>query len=205
MKHKEITHRMVEKLLFWAFLLFFPLFGGFCALAGLPVYVTGTMLAIPVVLALFTFVPFLQGAPQAYAAWLCMTAAATSYAWATNTLSVAHGVFLGIMCFTGLYRRVGLSICQLIYVTGLYAVLYLLYPEKFFYHQETVFGSILRLVLFYLSSVAVILLIVWFRDAIQIMQSRASSITELYKMVEQEKLNDERGLHPMIPPLEGEG
>ena len=98
-----------------------------------------------------------------------------------------------IMCFAALYRRVGLTVCQIIYVTMLYAALYLLYPDMFFSHLETPFSSIVRLLLFYLGSAAIILMIVWFRDAVQIMASRAQSITELYKMVEQEKLNAEAG------------
>ena len=193
MKHKEITHRTVEKLIFWAFLLFFPLFGGFCLLSGLPLYVPVMMFCLPLILAFPTWIPPLHGAPQAYMATLCMTAAATAYAWETNTLSTAHGVFLMIMCFAALYRRVGLTVCQIIYVTMLYAALYLLYPDTFFSNLETPFSSIVRLVLFYLGSAAIILMIVWFRDAVQIMASRAQSITDLYKMVEQEKRNAEAG------------
>ena len=193
MKHKEITHRTVEKFIFWIFLLFFPLAALFCFVCGMPAYLWQLILAMPVAVGIFTFIPFLNGAPQAYMATFCMTAAATAYIWTNDTISSSHGVFLVIMCFSALYRRLGLTVLQIIYVTGLYAWLYVMYPEKFFSHLEMPFSAVARLVLFYLGSTAIIAMISWFRNAVKIMESRAQSITELYRMVEQEKINAEAG------------
>ena len=193
MKHKEITHRSVEKLMFWAFLAFFPLMAGFCFFCGMPSWLWEIMLAMPVVVGICTFVPFLNGSIQAYTATFCMVAAATAYMWENNTISAGHGVFLVIMCFAALYRRIGLIALQIIYVTALYAALYLLYPEKFFAQLEMPLSAVVRLVLFYMGSTAVIAMIQWFRNAVSIMESRAQSITELYRMVEQEKINAEAG------------
>ncbi len=193
MKHKEITHRTVEKFIFWTFLFFFPMAALFCFLCGMPAYLWEMLLAIPVVVGLFTFVPFLNGAPQAYIATACMIAGATAYIWENNTISASHGVFLVIMCFSALYRRIGLTALQILYVTGLYAWLYVMYPDRFFAHLEMPLSAIVRLVLFYLGSAAVIAMITWFRNAVKIMESRAQSITELYRMVEQEKINAEAG------------
>ena len=193
MKYKEITHRSVEKFVFWLCLFFFPLAALFCFVSGMPDHMWQLMLGIPVVMALFTFVPFLNGAPQAYMAAACMTAAATVYIWENNTISESHGVFLVIMCFSALYRRIGLTVLEIIYVTGLYVYLYLMYPDKFFANLENPLSAVARMVLFYLGSVAVIAMISWFRNAVKIMESRSQSITELYRMVEQEKLNAEAG------------
>ena len=193
MKHKEITHRTVEKFIFWTFLFFFPLAALFCFLCSMPAYLWQMMLAIPVVVGLFTFVPFLNGAPQAYIATACMIAGATAYIWENNTISASHGLFLVIMCFAALYRRIGLTALQIIYVTGLYAWLYVMYPDRFFAHLEMPLSAVARLVLFYLGSTAVIAMITWFRNAVKIMESRSQSITELYRMVEQEKINAEAG------------
>ena len=193
MKHKEITHRSVEKFIFWIFLIVFPVAALFCFTCGMPAYLWQMMLAIPAVLGIFTLVPFLHGAPQAYAATACMIAAATAYIWENNTISTSHGLFLAIMCFAALYRRIGLTVLQIIYVTGLYAWLYLMHPERFFAHLEMPLSSVARLVLFYLGSTAVIAMITWFCNAVKIMESRAQSITELYRMVEQEKINAEAG------------
>ena len=193
MKHKEITHRSVEKFIFWVFLFFFPLAALFCFVCGMPDYLWQIMLAIPAVVAVFTFIPFLHGAPQAYMATACMTAAATAYIWENNTISESHGVFLVLMCFAALYRRIGLTALQIIYVSGLYVYLYLMYPGRFFAHLENPLSAVARMVLFYLGSVAVIAMIIWFRNAVRIMESRSQSITELYRMVEQEKLNAEAG------------
>ena len=193
MKHKEITHRSVEKFIFWIFLFFFPLGALFCFFSGMADYLWMIMLAIPALVGIFTFVPFLNGAPQAYVSTACMIAAATAYIWENNTISASHGVFLVIMCFAALYRRIGLTALQIIYVTGLYAWLYLMYPDRFFGHLERPLSSIARLVLFYIGAVAVIAMISWFRNAVRIMESRAQSITELYRMVEQEKINAEAG------------
>ena len=193
MKHKEITHRSVEKIIFWIFLFFFPLAALFCLVCGMPDYLWEMLLAIPAVVGIFTFVPFLNGAPQAYTATACMIAGATAYIWENNTISASHGIFLVIMCFAALYRRIGLTVLQIIYVTLLYAWLYLMHPDKFFAHLEMPLSAVARLVLFYLGSVAVIAMISWFRNAVKIMESRAQSITELYRMVEQEKINAEAG------------
>ena len=193
MKHKEITHRSVEKFIFWTFLFFFPLAALFCFVCGMPAYLWEMMLAMPVILGIFTFVPFLNGAPQAYAATACLVVGATAYIWENNTISASHGVFLVIMCFVALYRRIGLTALQIIYVTGLYAWLYLMHPGKFFAHLEMPLSAVARLVLFYMGSAAVITMISWFRHAVGIMESRAQSITELYKMVEQEKIKAEAG------------
>ena len=193
MKHKEITHRTVEKFIFWTFLIFFPLAALFCGLCRMPDYLWQMMLIAPAVVGIFTFVPFLNGAPQAYAATACMVAAATAYVWENNTISASHGVFLVIMCFVALYRRIGLTVLQILYVTGLYAFLYVMYPDRFFAHLEMPQSSVARLVLFYLGSTAVIAMITWFRNAVKIMESRAQSITDLYCMVEQEKIKAEAG------------
>ncbi len=193
MKHKEITHRTVEKFIFWIFVIFFPIASGYCILCGMPAYLWEMMLAMPAVLGIFTFVPFLNGAPQAYAATACMTACATAYIWENNTISASHGVFLVIMCFVALYRRIELTVLQMIYVALLYAWLYLMYPARFFGHLEMPLSAVARLVLFYLGSTAVIAMIIWFRNAVKIMESRAQSITDLYRMVEQEKINAEAG------------
>ena len=193
MKHKEITHRSVEKIIFWICLFFFPLAALFCFLCAMPAYLWEMLLAIPAVVGLFTFVPFLNGAPQAYVATACMMAGATAYIWENNTISASHGVFLVIMCFAALYRRIGLTALQIVYVTGLYAWLFVMYPERFFAHLEMPLSAVARLVLFYLGSTAVIAMIMWFRNAVKIMESRAQSITELYRMVEQEKINAEAG------------
>lgn len=193
MKHKEITHRSVEKFIFWIILFFFPLAALFCFICGMPDYMWLLMLAVPAVVGIFTAVPFLNGAPQAYAATACMTAAATAYIWETDIISAGHGLFLVIMCFAALYRRIGLTALQIIYVSGLYFFLYLMYPDRFFSHLENPLSPAARMLLFYLGSVAVIAMISWFRNAIKIMESRATSISELYRMVEQEKLNAEAG------------
>ena len=193
MKHKEITHRSVEKFIFWVFLFFFPLAALFCFLCNMPDYLWQMMLVLPAVVGIFTFVPFLNGAPQAYMATACMIAAGTAYIWENNTISASHGLFLVIMCFAALYRRIGLTVLQIIYVTVLYAWLYVMYPERFFAHLEMPLSAVARLLLFYLGSTAVIAMITWFRNAVKIMESRAQSITELYRMVEQEKINAEAG------------
>ena len=193
MKHKEITHRSVEKFIFWFFLIFFPIAALFCFICGMHDYLWQMMLAIPVVTGIFTFIPFLNGAPQAYTATACMIAAATAYIWENNTISASHGIFLVIMCFAALYRRIGLTVLQIIYVTGLYAWLYVMYPDRFFAHLEMPLSAVARLILFYLGSTAVVAMITWFRDAVKIMESRAQSITELYRMVKEEKINAEAG------------
>ncbi len=193
MKYKEITHRSVETLMFWAFLIIFPLLALFCFVCGMADYLWEMMLVMPVILGVCTFVPFLNGGFQAYTATICMLTAATAYVWENNTISASHGVFLVIMCSVALYRRIGLTVLQMIYVTVLYATLYLLYPDRFFAHLEKPFSAVVRLVLFYTGSVAVIAMISWFRNVVKIMESRAQSITELYKMVEQEKINAEAG------------
>ena len=193
MKHKEITHRSVEKIMFWAFLVFFPFMAAFCFFCGMPSYLWELMLAMPLALGICTFVPFLNGGIQAYTATICMITAATAYMWENNTISAGHGVFLVIMCFVALYRRIGLTALQIIYVTALYATLYMLYPERFFAHLEMPLSAVVRLVIFYMGSAAIIAMIGWFRNAVKIMESRAQSITELYKLVEQEKINAEAG------------
>lgn len=193
MKHKEITHRTVEKMMFWGSLIFFPLFSAFCFFTGLPLYVTAIMAAIPILMAIFTFTPPLQGVMQAYMTVICMVTAVTVYGWHTNTLSTMHGTFLVVMCLAALYRRIGLTACQMIYVGVLYAALYLLYPDTFFANLETPFSAVFRLIVFYIGSAATIVMISWFRNAVKIMESRAQSITELYQMVEQEKINAEAG------------
>lgn len=193
MKYKEISHRSVEKIMFGAFVLFFPAMACLCFLFGMPDYLWQMLLATPVVLGLFTLVPFLRGAPQAYTAAILMTVTSTAYMWENNTISAGHGVFLVIMCFSALYRRIGLCALHIVYVTMLYAGLYLLYPERFFAHLESPFSAVVRLVLFYMGAAAVLAMIKWFRDAVTIMESRADSISELYKMVEQEKVKAEAG------------
>lgn len=193
MKYKEITHRSVEIIMFWAFLIFFPLLALYCFSCGMPDYLWEIMLVMPVILGVCTFVPFSNGVVQAYVATACMLTAATAYVWGNNTISASHGVFLAIMCFSALYRRIGLTVLQVVYVTLLYATLYLLYPDRFFAHLEIPLSSVVRLALFYIGSAAVIAMISWFRNAVKIMESRAQSITELYKMVEQEKINAEAG------------
>jgi Signal transduction histidine kinase len=193
MKYKEITHRSVEKIMFWTFLFFFPLVALFCFLCAMPSWLWGMMAAMPVIVGICTFVPFLSGGIQAYTATACMVAAATAYMWHNNTISAGHGVFLVIMCFAALYRRVGLTVLQIVYVTVLYAALYLLYPDRYFAHLEMPLSAVVRLAIFYMGSAAVIAMIVWFRNAVRIMESRAQSITELYKMVEKEKINAEAG------------
>ena len=156
----------MEKFIFWVFLFFFPLAALFCFVCGMPDYLWQIMLAIPAVVAVFTFIPFLHGAPQAYMATACMTAAATAYIWENNTISESHGVFLVLMCFAALYRRIGLTALQIIYVSGLYVYLYLMYPGRFFAHLENPLSAVARMVLFYLGSVAVIAMIIWFRNEI---------------------------------------
>lgn len=193
MKHREITHRTVEKIMFWASLLFFIAFGALCFLSGMPLYVPAVMLAIPPVMAIFTFFPPLEGCIQAYAMVICMETAATVYAYANNTFSAMHGVFLMIMCCAALYRRVGLTICQMVYVAVFYAALYLLAPEKFFADMETPLSAVAPLILFYLGSTAIISMIVWFRNAVKIVELRSQSIADLYKEVAIEKQKAEAG------------
>lgn len=193
MKHREMTHRAVEKIMFWASLLFFVSFGALCFFSGMPQYVTATMLAVPVIMAFFTFVPPFKGCIQAYAMVVCMEAAATVYAFANNTVSTMHGVFLMIVCCAALYRRIGLTICQMVYVGALYAWLYLMYPDKFFANPEMPFSTIIGLMVFYLGSTAIIFMITWFRNAIKIVELRNQSVTDLYNMVEKERQKAEAG------------
>lgn len=193
MKHREITHRTVEKIIFWASLLFFVAFGISCLIMKMPTQVWGVMLAVPAVIAAFTTIPPLQGLPQAYATVICMETAATVYALSNNALSHMHGVFLIIMCYAALYRRIGLTVCQIIYVTLLYISVYLFSPDTFFAGGETPFDAVTRLILFYMGSAAIVLLIAWFRNAVKIMELRSQSVTELYKMVEKEKRKAEAG------------
>ncbi len=193
MKHREITHRSVEKIMFWASLLFFVVFGISCLMAGMPPYVWGFMFAVPVVIAAFTYIPPLEGAPQAYVTVFCMEMAATVYAFANNALSTMQEIFLIILCFGALYRRIGLTVCQMAYVGLLYAGVYLIFPDKFFARLESSFEEVTRLILFYMGSAAILLMIVWFRNAVKVMELRSESVTELYRMVEKEKRKAEAG------------
>lgn len=193
MKHREITHRMVEKIMFWASLLFFAVFGVSCLWMGMPAYVWGTMLAIPAVIAIFTYIPPLQGAIQAYATVICLEAAATIYAISNNTLSIMQEVFLLILCLAALYRRIGLTVAQVIYVTLLYAGVYLVAPDRFFANHENSFGEVTRLVLFYIGSAAIVLMIAWFRNAMKLAELRSQSVTDLYEEVAKEKQKAEAG------------
>lgn len=193
MKHRELTHRAIEKIMFWASLLFFVALGALCFLSGMPQYVSAIMFAIPVIMAFFTFIPPLEGCIQAYAMVICAEVAATTYAFANNNLSTMHGVFLMIMCCAALYRRIGLTVCQMVYVGALYTVLYLLYPEKFFDNLEMPFSAIIRLILFYVGGISIICMIAWFRNAVKVGELRNQSVTDLYKEVEKERQKAEAG------------
>lgn len=193
MKYKEITHRTVEKIMFGFISIFFLLFGGLCCINQMPAYIIAMMFCIPVVAAIFTFIPPLTGHTQAYAMAVCMEAAATVYAIANGSLSTMHGTFLAIMCFTALYRQIGLTICEIIYVTGLYAATYLLYPDLFFANLTNPFDAISKLIVFYMGCAAVITLLVWFRNAIQLAQNRNQGISDLLNVVEKQKIEAEAG------------
>lgn len=191
MKYREITHRTVEKIMFWVSLLFFVPFGAFCFLSGMPVHVWSVMLAVPAIISVFTFVPFLRGCIQAYAAVICLETAATVYAFANNTLPEMQCTFLVIMCCAALYRRVGLTVCQMLYVSVLYAYLYLLYPEKFFAKFETPSSAVIDLIIFYLGSAAVTLLVVCLLNTTRISELRSKSNDELSRMFEEERHKSE--------------
>ncbi|MBQ1555336.1 MAG: response regulator [Clostridia bacterium] len=193
MKHREITHRTVEKIMFGASMLFFTVFGIACLLTGMPLYVWSTMLVIPAVIGLVTFLPPCQGAVQAYVTVACLETAATVYALSTNSLSVMQEAFLLILCLAALYRRIGLTVSQIVYVTLLYATAYLLAPARIFAQHENSFEEITRMVLFYIGSAAVIMLIACFRSAIRLAEMRSQSVTDLYEEVAREKQKAEAG------------
>lgn len=189
MKHKEITHRTVEKIIFYISLIFFALFGAFCYVSGMPIYVSATMLCIPVVMAIFTFI-LPAGNLQAYAAMVCMETAATVYIAANNNLFDMFGVFLVIICLTALYRQIGVIVCETAYVTLLCIADYFMYPENFF---DDFFGVISNSVVFYVGCAAIIMMIVWFRSAMKIMELRTKDLSDLYKLVEKQKIEAEAG------------
>ncbi len=193
MKYKEITHRTVEKIVFGLSSLFFVFFGIICLLNQMPAYITAVMMCIPVVTAIFTFVPSLTGTTQAYAMAICMELAATVYAIGHHSLCIMHGAFLVIMCFTALYQQIGIPICEIIYVSLLYAVCYLFFPEVLYYSNHSTFDVVANLVLFYMGSVAVILLLVWFRNTMRLAENRNQGITDLLNVVEKQKIEAEAG------------
>ncbi|MDD6395665.1 MAG: ATP-binding protein [Firmicutes bacterium] len=193
MKYREVTHRTVEKIVFGLSSVFFFLFGLICYLHHMPVYITAVMLCIPVVTAVFTFVPPLTGSTQAYAMAICMNLAATVYAIGNSSLCVMHGAFLVIMVFTALYRQIGLAICQIIYVSLLYFGCYLFAPDVLYYSKHTTFDIIGNLIVFYMGSAAVLLLIAWFQDAVCLAENRNQGISDLLKVVERQKIEAEAG------------
>ncbi len=179
--------------MFWMSLLFFIPFGAFCYLSGMPAYVWAIMLAVPAIMSVFTFVPLFNGAIQAYAMVACLETAATVYAFANGTVSIMHCAFWMIMCCSTLYRRIGLSICQMVYVTAVYALLYLLYPDKFFADLANPFDAAFQLVFFYLGGAALILTTVWFRNEVATVKLHSQNIADLNKEIEREKQEAEAG------------
>ena len=193
MKYKEVTHRKVEKIVFILSSIFFLLFGAICWLNNMPTYITAVMLCIPVVTAIFTFVPPLTGSKQAYAMAICLNLAATVYAIGNSSLCIMHGAFLVIMCFTALYQQIDITICEIIYVSLLYLVGYLFFPDILYYSKHTTFDVIGNLVLFYMGSVAVIMLLVWYRNTMRLAENRNQGISDLLNVVERQKIEAEAG------------
>lgn len=179
--------------MFWLSLIFFISFGGFCYVGGMPAYVYAVMLCIPVVIAIFTFILPLAGNLQAYAMTVCLETAATVYALANNNLLEMSGAFLAIICFTALYRQIGVIICEMAYVTVLYVANLLIYQYWFTEDFEFLFDIAARGIVFYMGCIAVIMMLVWFRDALKIMEIRAQDMADLYKLVERQKIEAEAG------------
>lgn len=187
---KEAENTIIAKIVYFvltAFCLYFFAAGN---TMNLPVYVTVYCFIIPILMIYPTFSEEFPVKYQGMLAGTLLLILATLYAVYHQNMGNIQGTLLAIVCLTALYQDTGITVLQIVYVTLMYGITWLVSPEIIFCgiaEENQTSAFLVKMASFYIGMVMIIVLIKWNKRQMRIARQQTMNVQYLLKVVEIKK------------------